>query len=46
VISVICSFTKEWKIILPLDMEPHTIYEFKMYGIGVERRHKRAQEKE
>ena len=31
---------------LPLDMEPHAIYDFKMYGIGVEGSHKRVQEKE
>jgi hypothetical protein len=43
---VTCPFNKEWKIILPLDMEPHTIYEFKMYEIGVEGRPKRIQEKE
>jgi hypothetical protein len=45
-ISVACPFSKEWKIILPPDMEPHTIYDFKMYGTGLEGSHKRVQEKE
>lgn len=27
-------------------MEPHSIYDFKMYGTGVKRSHKRVQEKE
>ena len=38
-------FSKKWKIILPLDMEPHTFYDFKIYGTGVEGSHKRVQEK-